>query len=593
MNARPPRGAPPPPPPPPREPARRWFDLSRAEGLGPALDEATLRARSNPCLVETDRGRVVTRLDYRGFRRAAAAVAHGLVERGVGPDVRVAIALPNGPRWLLTAFAALHLGATLVPLDVRADPGDLARLLGRATPRILVVDGPLWRRLGGEALPALDVVVDRPLGDLRGATPWEAFADGADTATERPLPPPVPRPRDATAAIVFSSGTGGAPKGCRLTHGNYLAQMEALANRFQFEEDDVYLSILPTHHALDFMCGFLAAFLCGTSVVHLRTLRPEFVIGALREQRVTLLGAVPALLEALLRRVRERLTAQPRLARKGLRGMERLNAWLTRRRPNPLVSRTLLAPIHQALGGRLRCVFAGGAFVPPELAQGLYDLGIPVAIGYGLTEACAVVSVNALDPFRPDTVGAPLPGTEVRLADLDEAGRGELEVRGPGVFAGYLDDPAATAAVLVDGWLRTGDLAAIDATGHLRIVGRRKDVIVTAGGKNVSPEEVEAKLRGLPVAELAVLAAHRVWPDASGREEALVVALRLGDDADRGAALDALRATNRRLPAHHRARSAVVVPAPFPRTPSLKVRRGELEAAVRALGGPREAIALG
>lgn len=562
--------------------ARRWFDLSRFAGLGEVLDEATLRSRSNPCLVETDRGRVVTRLDYRGFRARAHAVAAGLAARGFGAGDRVAIALPNGPRWLEGAYALLRLGVTLVPLDARAAADDLAALLRHAEPRALLTDGPLWRRLGREALPPLELVlVERPLGPLAApALSWEQAAGDPEAA-----PGPVPRERSDLAAIVYSSGTSGRPKGCMLTHGAYLSQMEALANQFQFEEDDVFLSVLPTHHALDFMCGFLVALLCGMQVVHLRTLRPELIAAAIREQRVTLLAAVPALLEALARGLRERLDEQPRLARAGLRGVRELNAWLTRRAPRAAVSRTLLAPVHQALGGRLRTIFAGGAFVPAETARFLYELGVPVAIGYGLTEACAVVSVNDLRPFRADTVGAPLPGTEVRLADRDVDGRGELLVRGPQVFSGYWRDPERTAEVLeAEGWLRTGDLAVIDATGHLRLVGRLKDVIVTAGGKNVSPEDVEARFSAAPVAELALLAAHRVWDSAPGEDEALLLAARPAPGQDPAALLEALRALNRRLPAYQRARGVLLVEAPFPRTTSLKLRRDALAAALGRRG---------
>ncbi len=588
----------------PRSPVpERWFDLSRFAGLGEALDEATQRAGSNACLIETDRGRVTLRLTYRAFRARARALAAALAARGLGPDDRVAVLLPNGPRWLEGAYAALRLGCVLVPLDARAPADDVAGLLRHAEPRALLVHGPLWRRLAREDLPPLDLVlVHEPLEALTApAAPWseatgdEAGADeaGADHASadhasadhatwDAAPPPPAPRRPADLAAIVYSSGTSGAPKGCMVSHGAYLAQMEALANHLQVREDDVYLSVLPTHHAIDFMCGFLVSFLCGGSVVHLRTLRPEYVTRACKEQQVTLLAAVPALLDALLAGVQERIEAQPPLAREGLAALRRLNGWLTERRARPAVSRALLAPIHQALGGRLRTIFAGGAPVPAGTARALYELGLPVAIGYGLSEACAVVSVNDLRPFRADTVGAPLPGVEVRIAERDADGRGELWVRGPQVFAGYWRDPARTAEVLrEDGWLRTGDRAVLDATGHLRLVGRLKDVIVTAGGKNVSPEDVEARFGEAPAAELAVVAAHRVWERSPGEDEALLLAARPKEGQDEADLLEALRRLNRRLPSHQRARGVLLVGQPFPRTTSLKLQRDRLAAALQ------------
>lgn len=559
----------------------RWFDLSDHSSLGSLLEETARRGGRRPALTLSDRGRAVRRLDHAGFRAEALAVARGLAARGVGPGDRVALLSANGPEWLAGAAAVFHLGGVLVPLDPKLEAQEQARLVEHAGAATLLCDGPAWRRLERLRLPSgLErVVVHDPLGPLDGI----ALPRAELLAGKGPPPPLAPRDRGDVASIVYSSGTtGGAPKGCLLTHGNYLSQAEVLGNLYPLREDEVYLSVLPTHHALDFMCGFLVPFLCSAQVVHLRTLRPEFLLGALRDHRVTHMAAVPALLRALERRLRERLDGLPPLADAGLRGLVRLNRALTRRRPREALSRALLRPVHDALGGRLRRIFAGGAFVPPATARYLYELGFPVAIGYGLTEACAVVSVNDLAPFRDDTVGLPVPGTEVRIAGRDAHGRGEVWVRGPQVFAGYLDDPEATAAALDDGWLRTGDLGELDATGHLRLVGRLKNVVVTAGGKNVSPESVEARFHGIGVEELCVLAAHRVWESAPGDDEALLLCVRPrpGEELPR----EELARRNRRLPAHQRAAGLVTLSAAFPRTTSLKLRRDLLAARVRALG---------
>jgi long-chain acyl-CoA synthetase len=267
--------------------------------------------------------------------------------------------------------------------------------------------------------------------------------------------------------------------------------------------------------------------------------------------------------------------------RRGLDGLGQLNAWLTRRRPSHALSSALLLPLHQALGGRLRRIFAGGAFVPRATARWLHDQGFPVAIGYGLTEACAVVTVNDLAPFRDDTVGLPLAGTEVRIDAAPGEGSGEVLVRGPQLFAGYLDDPELTASVLGrDGWLRTGDVGRLDPAGHLQLVGRTKHMIVTAGGKNVYPEDVESRFDGLPVEEHAVVAAHAVWPSRPGEDEALVLVVRAG-------AVDALGEADRRnraLPEHQRVAGVVELDQPFPRTTSLKLRR---DALAKELGARR------
>lgn len=557
----------------PLDPTRRAFRLDRYPSLGPALADAVHAHRSNTFLVETDRGRVVTQLTFREFQREVARLAGWLRARGLGVDDRVAIAMANGPRWLIGAVAAIGLGCVLVPLDGKAEGPELGRLLAHCRARALLTDGPVWRRLRDQPGADVEVVlVDGPLGPVEPEQRWErALVDETASACA-----PVARERDAPAAIVYSSGTtGGRPKGCVLSHGAYLHQLETLASLYPLAEDDVYLSLLPTNHALDFMCGFLVPALCGARVVHLRTLRPEWISGACQDLGVTHLSAVPAILTALERRLRERLDAQTGLAATGLRGVRALNAWLTRDRPREQVSRALLAPVHRALGGRLSRIFAGGAFVPRGTARFLYDLGLPVAIGYGLTEACAVVTVNDLQPFRDDTVGLPLPGTHVRIDERDEHGVGEVVVRGPQVFKGYLDDPALTREALVDGWLRTGDLGVLDAAGHLRLVGRKKHMVVTAGGKNVYPEDVEGRFDGLAdVEEHAVVAAHTVWPARPGDDERLLLVVRARADVAPVVAEAARRA--RALPEHQRPAGLLVTDAPLPRTTSLKLRRDVL-----------------
>jgi len=555
--------------------ATRAFDYQRHPNLGAALSEALRTYRQNPFLVERDRGAVVDALSYAEFAAAAERVGAALAE--LPPTARVGIAMSNGPRWLLLAYAALRRGLVLVPLDARQDPASLLRLAAHADLALLGCDTGVAARLRPHApeLPVgTRVVVSRPPGEELppGWATWEGWLAAAGPAT----PEPLPRERGDVAAVVYSSGTSGEPKGCLLTHGNYLSQAEVLANLYPLAEDDVYLSILPTNHAIDFMCGFLVPLLCGARVVHLRTLRPEAIVDACQAEGVSHMAAVPAVLEAFERSLRTKLSGLPRLAKGGLRAFRRANRWLTRRRPNHAISRQLLRPVHAAFGGRLRLIFAGGAFVPPSTARFLYELGLPVVIGYGLTEAGAVVTVNDLEPFRDDSVGPPVPGTEVEIRDRDELGIGAVWVRGPSVFAGYLGDPARSAEVLVDGWLRTGDLGVVDASGHLKLLGRAKDMIVTPGGKNVYPDEVEGALRLPGAAELAVFAAHSLWRATPGSDEVLLAVVRPGEGQDPQGLRTTLAAANRRLPAYQRLAGAVFTDAPFPRTTSLKLRRAEL-----------------
>lgn len=575
----------------PLDPTRRAFRLERYPSLGPALADAAHAHRSNGFLVETDRGRVVTERTFRAAAAEVGALAGWLAARGLRAGDRLAIAMHNGPRWLEGALAAIGLGCVLVPLDARAEGPELARLLAHCHARTLLTDGPVWRKLRDQPGLALALaLVHQPLGDPAPGLAWDAaLADARPSAWA-----PVAVERDAPATIVYSSGTtGGRPKGCVLTHGNYLAQLEALATLYPLAEDDVYLSVLPANHAIDFMCGFLVPALCGARVVHLRTLRPEWITAACRDHGVTHLSAVPALLQALERRLRERLDGATGLAASGLRGARALNAWLTRDRPREAISRALLRPVHEALGGRVARIFAGGAFVPRGTARFLYDLGLPVAIGYGLTEACAVLTVNDLQPFRDDSVGLPLPGTTVRIDGRGPDGVGEVVVRGPQVFQGYLDDEALTREALVDGWLRTGDLGVIDAAGHLRLVGRKKHMVVTPGGKNVYPEDVEGRFDGLPdVEEHAVVAAHAVWPARPGEDERLLLVVRpRGEAAGAGLQAEAARRA-RALADYQRPAGLLVTDAAMPRTTSLKLRRDALCQELAGRARPQDVKAL-
>jgi long-chain acyl-CoA synthetase len=249
---------------------------------------------------------------------------------------------------------------------------------------------------------------------------------------------------------------------------------------------------------------------------------------------------------------------------------------LTRKKARVKLSRTLLSGVHGAFGGDVLAVFTGGAFMEPSTMQFFYDLGIPVVNGYGLTEAGTVLTVNDLKPFRADTVGKPLPGVELRVLSPNEEGIGEIAARSKTVMSHYLDDAELTLETIVDGWLLTGDLGRFDKSGHLQLFGRKKNMIVTEGGKNIYPEDIETVFDGLPVKEYCVFAANYVWPQKLGREM-LVMALRLEQNQRLDSALlEEIVARNRRLPDFKRVGGYVICEKDFPRTASMKIKRQAL-----------------
>lgn len=313
----------------------------------------------------------------------------------------------------------------------------------------------------------------------------------------------------------------------------------------------------------------------------------------MKRYEITHTALVPRLLETLKERIEDKLTALPEWKRMLVDGLIGANNLATARAPNHALSKLLLGPIHAELGGSLRLIFAGGAFVERSTAEFFYKLGLPVVIGYGLTEACTVITLNDLSPFRGDSVGKPVPGVEVELRDKNAQGVGEVYVRGRTVMRGYLDAPELTGAALVDGWLRSGDLGVIDVTGHLKLLGRAKNMIVTAGGKNVYPEDVEQALGSLPCGELCVFAESFVWPSGKLTDERLIAVMRVESDDDnvakRAVLMQALSDRNRTLPEHKRIGAYLLWKQEFPKTASLKVKREVLARELAAAVG-RESL---
>jgi long-chain acyl-CoA synthetase len=325
------------------------------------------------------------------------------------------------------------------------------------------------------------------------------------------------------------------------------------------------------------MVGFFGPFTCGACVVHLRTLRPEFVREAFPKYKITYVSLVPLVLKNLQKGLQTRFDELPSGKRKLFNFLVAANKTFTKAKPRLGLSRKLLSQVHAAFGGELRAIIVGGAFTEPLTLQFFYDLGIPVANGYGLTEAGTAITVNDLNPFRADTVGKPLPGMEVKIIDPAQDGVGEVYVRSKTVMAGYLNDPELTAEAFADGWLKTGDLGRFDSTGHLLLSGRKKNMIVTEEGKNIYPEDIETVFESLPVKEFCVFAANYVWPKRSMVGEQLILTLHLENGQSY---TDALRndivVRNSRLLNYKRVHGVVLLQEDFPRTASLKIKRNIL-----------------
>jgi long-chain acyl-CoA synthetase len=557
------------------------LNLDQYTCLGAALREGLDRWPNETCLIESDRDKEKTRLTYSDFKEMALPLARALEDAEFESGDPAAIIMTNQSKWLISAYAIFHSGGVLVPIDYKLTSAEHLQLLAHSKAKVLVIEHYLWRAITQLAefkdhkVQTVLVTEAPPGAELAGAHRWEDFRCKGDAMF-------VPRQRQDVACIVYSSGTGGNPKGCVLTHENYLEQCKALIAWYPFEPGVRYLSILPTNHAIDFMVGFIGPFVCGACVVHLRTLRPEFVRDAFVRYKITHVSLVPMVLKNLERGLKAKFDALSGPQRFFLDRSITLNKFFTGWRPDVRLSRVLLRQVHKAFGGALRLMVTGGAFMEPSTLQFFYELGIPVVNGYGLTEAGTALTLNDLKPFRADTVGKPLPGVDLRVLNPDSEGIGEIAAHGKTVMSHYLDDPELTAETIVDGWLLTGDLGRFDASGHLQLFGRKKNMIVTEGGKNIYPEDIENAFDRIAVKEYSIFASDYIWPARGLGHETLVLVLHLeqGQEFTEGLKQEIV-ACNRRLPDFKRVGGLVIWEKDFPRTAAMKIKRMVLAEEIR------------
>lgn len=439
------------------------------------------------------------------FREAAAAVhafAALLVREGVRPGDRVGLQSENRPEWGLAYMAILEAGAVVVPLDAMLKEQEVGEILATA--------GATHAVTSARQHPVLAAVRSGRLGDLRlvGLDPIDGLPDWAEaqeTFRGAPALAPHAEPQDL-AVIIFTSGTTGQAKGVMLSHANLLYNAEGVARTIDCGPGDRMLSVLPMHHTFESTIGFLCPLRTGGAVCYARGLDSKQLREDMRSSKATLFVAVPLLYEKLLSAIHKGIADAP-LSRKllvnGLLGVVRLVRTLTGLR----VGGTLLRSVREKTGlDTIRIFACGAAPLAPHVFWGFTDLGWTMVEGYGLTETAPVVTLNLPRHPNPGAVGWPLIGVEVRIDQPDAEGNGEIAVRGPNIMLGYYGNAAATAEVLRDGWFFTGDLGRFLPDGRVKITGRLKNMIATAAGKKIYPEEIEVQVANSPyVLEVVVV----------------------------------------------------------------------------------------
>ncbi|MEI6082865.1 MAG: AMP-binding protein [Verrucomicrobiota bacterium] len=489
-------------------------------------------------------------LSYRDVYQRAAGIAGFLKENGLTKGDRVLVLAPNSPDWICLFWGVLLNGNVIVPLNLQSTPEMVEQIAAQSGAKIFFRHhgyrphpNPLPQ--AGEGIRVVDL---DSLHELR-----------ADTCAD------VGAQENDLVEIMYTSGTTGQPKGVMLTHGNLRANVEAVAAAMPMDGGDTFLSILPLSHVFEQTIGFLYPFLVTAKIVYAHS--PAAIAELIREHRVTTMAGVPEFLRVLLTKIEDRAAAAGKKA--AFDRMMKLGSAL----PFRPVRKLLFAPLHRRFGGKFRRVASGGAPLDSELEHRWNAMGFFVLQGYGLTETSPVISTNTEFAHRFRSVGKLLSCVQVRIA-----GDGEIQVHGPSVTQGYYREAELTkAAFTEDGWFKTGDIGELDKDGFLFLKGRKKYMILGAGGQNVYPEDLEAALNKQPGMKDSCVVG---WERRPGQVE--IHAVLLGADLKAEAIV---AAANDRLATYQRIAGWSVWPNDdFPRAATRKVKKEEVLTWLKAQG---------
>ncbi len=472
-------------------------------------------------------------ITYAELKQKIDHFARGLGKLGFSPGDKAALLSENRPAWGTAYLAVLKSGGVSVPLDPQLKGPELGHIIRESGARFAIVSAKFAFDLeelvadiaGFDTLIYMDGLAATSAPELEEGTEprfqevsyHEVSSSGAQENFDFPKVDP-----EEVATLIYTSGTTGQSKGVMLTHKNIMSDIAALQEAIEFQPTDNFLSVLPLHHTFECTCGFLTPLSGGAMITYARSLKSRELLEDIKRNNVTILLGVPLLFEKMLTGLLKAVEKKPASARAlfktglvGVRMVKKLTGYDA--------GAQVFKGLREKAGlSSLRFLISGGAPLPPEVAEGFTTLGIGFLQGYGLTETSPVLTLNPEDKPKAASIGKALPGVEIKILNPDEKGIGELVVRGAMVMKGYYNNPKATAEVLRDGYFHTGDSGWVDEEGYYYVAGRIKDVIVTAAGKNVYPEEVEFALAKSPyILETLVLrrAAEEATPKRVRREQ--------------------------------------------------------------------------
>jgi long-chain acyl-CoA synthetase len=431
-------------------------------------------------LIDDSDGRVA----YIDIKDRVERLAGGLHKAGINKGDRVGIISENCCRWGISYLAIQTAGGVVVPFDPVFKRGELADLLRVSEIKFLFCSEkwhlPLTQIIDFDKL---DIELISLFGE--GEKKYSSLLKSESFVDENVSP-------NDPAAIIYTSGTTGTPKGVILTHGNILANIDSVSQALPFYDNDVFLSLLPLHHTLEATCGFLVPLVMGLTVFYAGSLKSRDVIDKIKSNGVTVMVAVPLVYEKFHLAIKRRLRQLPFMKRVLLDSFYKLSSFCRKFNLNP--GKVLFKGLRRQGGlDSIRMFISGGAPLPSHIGKWFNAIGLRLLEGYGMTECSPVLAVNRPENICIGSVGPPLPDIEIKINEPNDDGIGEVIVRGGNTTPGYLNNPEATAELLRDGWLYTGDMGKIEK-GLLFITGRSKNIIISGGGKNIFPEEIEGYL---------------------------------------------------------------------------------------------------
>ena len=476
------------------------------------------RYRSKTAL-RVKRGGSYQDISWTEFKDQVLRVSDALRRLGVQKGDRIALLSENRPEWAYVDLGTLSLGAVLVPIHVTSSAGEIKHILNHCRASILflssTVRAPAFVHIRKELTHLKHVIMfDEERDEGLGCENLGQLLKQGGPQSGKKLYEMNEIGQDDLATIIYTSGTTGPSKGVMLTHGNLLVNCHDVKKILPIGEHDVYLSFLPLSHVFERMGGYYLGILCGATVAYAESMLTA--VDNMREIRPTVACAVPRFFEKFFEQIRmpssETSPLVSALRKWALQVADRNIQDRIRNRHSTLLqsiqfslaNRVVYSKIRNTLGGRIRFFVSGGAPLNQELAEFFYSMGLLILEGYGLTETSPVISVNSCERFKFGSVGVPLEHVETKIQE-----DGEIAVRGPSIMRSYYEDEASTKSAIRNGWFHTGDLGRIDEDGFLFIVGRKKDIIVTSGGKNVAPQNIENAILRDPVMSQMVVVGDR------------------------------------------------------------------------------------